>query len=123
MGQYDDDECTLLMCVHHDAVKHVSDHPDAIDSPEMHPEPTFCVLTVANAVVREYYSRSGLSSKIIGTLKIRFRILTPHAETHTELTFNLQSLEELKIWTRDWNAKPFYPISAISIKIRAVSEI
>ncbi|GFV92643.1 hypothetical protein TNCV_1374941 [Trichonephila clavipes] len=31
MGQYDHDEYTLPMCVHHAAAKHGCDHPDAVN--------------------------------------------------------------------------------------------
>ncbi|GFV29458.1 hypothetical protein TNCV_2022151 [Trichonephila clavipes] len=31
IGQYHEDECTLPMCVHHDAAKHGCDHLDVVN--------------------------------------------------------------------------------------------
>ncbi|GFU30635.1 hypothetical protein TNCV_3438031 [Trichonephila clavipes] len=36
MGQYDDDESTLLMCVHHDAAKHGCDYLGAVNRTWIH---------------------------------------------------------------------------------------
>ncbi|GFU30649.1 hypothetical protein TNCV_3031601 [Trichonephila clavipes] len=36
MGQYDDDESTLLMCVHHDAAKHGCDYLGAVNRTCIH---------------------------------------------------------------------------------------
>ncbi|GFX36305.1 hypothetical protein TNCV_4932181 [Trichonephila clavipes] len=36
MGQYDDDECTLPMCFHHNAAKHGYDHFDAVNRTWIH---------------------------------------------------------------------------------------
>ncbi|GFX82753.1 hypothetical protein TNCV_1194281 [Trichonephila clavipes] len=36
MGQYDEDECTLPMCVHHIAAKHGCDHLDAVNRTCIH---------------------------------------------------------------------------------------
>ncbi|GFX27044.1 hypothetical protein TNCV_439501 [Trichonephila clavipes] len=36
MGQYDDDECTLPMCIHHDTAKHGCDHLEAIHRTWIH---------------------------------------------------------------------------------------
>ncbi|GFU62150.1 hypothetical protein TNCV_2473851 [Trichonephila clavipes] len=36
MGKYDDHECALPMCVHHEAAKHECDHLDAVNRTRIH---------------------------------------------------------------------------------------
>ncbi|GFV91843.1 hypothetical protein TNCV_2975151 [Trichonephila clavipes] len=45
MGQYDDDECTLSICFHHDAAKHGCDYLDTVNR-------TWCHLKKGHFAIR-----------------------------------------------------------------------
>ncbi|GFW82516.1 hypothetical protein TNCV_1794091 [Trichonephila clavipes] len=77
-GQCDDDECTLSMCVHHDATQHECDYLDAINrtwmhlkmdtSSFMHPG-VRTDLTIENAPVSDAASK--VTATMVSVLRVR----------------------------------------------------